>query len=317
MNHFGYFLLLISEKIELKKQNQRKMSRSRRAELAKETLKIIEQGFYQNQKGTEISLKTDIQNAIENSQLLPLNYWRNQELNEIEFRLINEFMSIQKSKSTQISVVNETSLSASRKLVESGGGAAKVLCLNFASAKNPGGGFLGGSQAQEESLARSSALYPTLTEYMEDMYEFHRRGNSCLYSHTMIYSPAVPVFRDDADQLLDKPYLLSFLTSPAVNAGAVKRNEPNKVDQIEGVMLERIERVLALAVEKEYQKLVLGAWGCGVFRNQPSDMAQWFAHFLLNNGKYANAFEEVVFAVLDGSKEEKFIAPFEAVFAVE
>ena len=287
------------------------MSRSRRAELAKETLKIIEQGYYLNSEGSKISIEADLQKAIEASQLLPLDYWQNQNLNQIASQFNSNLQN------TQISVVNETSLSASRKLVESGGGGAKVLCLNFASAKNPGGGFLGGSQAQEESLARSSALYPTLTKYQAGMYDFHRRGNSCLYSHTMIYSPAVPVFRNDANQLLEKPYLLSFLTSPAVNAGAIKMNEANKVAQIEGVMLERIERVLAVAAQKGYQKLVLGAWGCGVFQNQASDMANWFAQFLLNDGKYAQAFEEIVFAVLDGSRDGRFIVPFIEVFSVE
>jgi len=68
--------------------------------------------------------------------------------------------------------------------------------LNFASAKNPGGGFLGGGSAQEESLARSSGLFPCINQ-MQQMYETNRAYRSCLYTDHMIYSPRVPVFRDD------------------------------------------------------------------------------------------------------------------------
>ena len=109
----------------------------------------------------------------------------------------------------------------------------KVLCLNFASAKNPGGGFLNGSQAQEESLARATGLYPCISQ-MTQLYEKNRYYGSCLYLNDMIYSPQVPVIRDDNDELLNKIFLISILTAPAVNAGAVRKNakkqEINKIE---------------------------------------------------------------------------------------
>ena len=283
------------------------MSRSKRAEIAKETLTIIEQGFYNNQENQKVPMEAMLQASLDGSEIYPMDYWTRNRWQELETKRTSQNFE------TEIRVTNETSLSASKTLIEQSGG--KVLCLNFASAKNPGGGFLGGSQAQEESLARSSGLYPTLTEFMSEMYEFHRGRRTCLYSHTMIYSPAVPVFRNDRDELLPIPYLLSFLTSPAVNAGAVQKNEPQNVDKIEATMLERIDRVLAVALQNDYRNLVLGAWGCGVFRNKPADMSKWFAHFLLNDGKYANSFERITFAVLDGSANGKFISDFEAVFS--
>jgi len=283
------------------------MSRSKRRGIAEETINIIQTGQYQKDNQI-ISIKEEAEQSIKQSELFPMNHWNRGKWNALEFILKEQ------SFNTKINVLNQTSLAASHQLVESDGGGAKVLCLNFASAKNPGGGFLGGSQAQEESLARSSSLYPTLTKFMPEMYEFHRRRKSCLYTHTMIYSPAVPVFRDDSDELLSEPYLLSFLTSPAVNAGAVNRNEPQNTAKIEATMLERIERVLAISFEKGYKKLVLGAWGCGVFQNKPIEMANWFAQFLLKNGKYAQAFEDITFAVLDHSKDGKFISAFEDTF---
>lgn len=111
-----------------------------------------------------------------------------------------------------------------------------MLALNFASARHPGGGFLGGSQAQEESLARASGLSPCLNQFQE-MYDTNQRFSSCLYTDHMIYAPDVPVFRDDDDRLLEEPFLVSILTAPAVNAGAVRRNEPHHVQHIEPVML--------------------------------------------------------------------------------
>src|SRR5262249_17412335 len=107
-------------------------------------------------------------------------------------------------ETTEFRVVNCTTLAAARQLVREEG-AADVLCLNFASGKNPGGGFLNGSQAQEESLARATGLYPCLTP-MRAMYDANRQFDSCLYTDHMIYSPRVPVFRDDDDALLSEPY---------------------------------------------------------------------------------------------------------------
>ena len=85
-------------------------------------------------------------------------------------------------------VTNETSLSAARRM------GPDAACLVFASAKNPGGGFLSGAQAQEESIARSSALYPCQTAAGE-FYSFHRRQGDLRYSDRVIYSPHVPVIR--------------------------------------------------------------------------------------------------------------------------
>ena len=117
-------------------------------------------------------------------------------------------------------MTGETTLAAAERLAE-----FRPLCLNFASAKNPGGGLLSGSQTQEESLARSSGLYATLLP-MTELYAYNRHLGTSLYSDYMIYSPDVPVFRSDSGLLLEVPYLASFITAPAVNAGAVEKNEP-------------------------------------------------------------------------------------------
>ena len=90
---------------------------------------------------------------------------------------------------TGLHVSHGTTLELARTLVEQ---YSALACLNFASAKNPGGGFLSGSQAQEESLARASGLYATL-QTQPEYYDYHRQGSSSLYSDHMIFSPGVPV----------------------------------------------------------------------------------------------------------------------------
>jgi uncharacterized protein (TIGR02452 family) len=212
---------------------------------------------------------------------------------------------------TTISVTNETTLQAAQRLVSQYG---RVFCLNFASAKNAGGGFLGGSQAQEESLARSSGLYVCI-ESQHEYYSTNRACGTCLYTNYMIYSPKVPVLRTDDGNLLDAPYLCSFLTAPAVNAGAVLANEKDNARQIEPVMRQRIEKVLEVALAKGYEVLLLGAWGCGVFQNNPKDIAQYFKDILVENPQWKGIFKHIVFAVYDSSKDKNVLLSFEQCLA--
>lgn len=186
-----------------------------------------------------------------------------------------------------------------------------MFVLNFASARNPGGGFLGGSQAQEESLARSSGLYPCLMAQFA-LYEFNRGNPSCLYSDWMIYSPGVPVFRNDDGVLLDAPYDATFLTAPAVNAGAVRQNEPDAVGRIDATNRERARKLLWIANHHGHRTLILGAWGCGVFRNDPRAMAGMFADLL--HGEFAGCFDRVVMAVYDRTAGQQVLAAFTQAF---
>ena len=177
--------------------------------------------------------------------------------------------------------------------------------------KNPGGGFLNGSQAQEESLARASALYVCLLNHMA-YYDANRHSRSLLYTDHMIVSPQVPVFRDAADQLLEEPWEVTIITAPAPNAGAIAKEQPEAIHQIETVFRRRVEQVLSAAVVFGQTALVLGAWGCGVFRNDPKMVARLFGEFLVENGVFARAFEHVVFAVLD--REGEILSAFAEVF---
>ncbi|GAA3457907.1 hypothetical protein GCM10018962_97410 [Dactylosporangium matsuzakiense] len=151
-----------------------------------------------------------------------------------------------------------------------------------------------GAQAQEESLARSSALYACLRTARE-FYDFHRHQHDLRYSDRVIYSPAVPCFRDDRAGLLDAPFRTTFLTAAAPNLGAILTSQPEDAADVPAVLRRRATRVLAIAAAHGHRHLVLGAWGCGVFRNVPAEVARAFAEAL----RAVPRFDRVVFAIYD------------------
>src|SRR5215469_5056849 len=184
--------------------------RTTRAQIARETLTILEEGVYLHPNGERIPLRDELASARSNSVLYSPDRFQD------VFQQRDQLLQGRTHTPVAFEVVNETTLHAARRLLEGEPG-ARVLALNFASARHPGGGFLKGSQAQEESLARASGLYACISPFRE-MYDANARFPSCLYTNHMIYSPDVPVFRDDKDALLEQPYATAFLTAPAVNA---------------------------------------------------------------------------------------------------
>ncbi|MFD5073800.1 TIGR02452 family protein [Streptomyces sp. NPDC058371] len=210
---------------------------------------------------------------------------------------------------TFFEVTGESSLEAARRL------AGPVAVLNFASARNPGGGYLNGAQAQEEALCRASALYTCVLRARE-FYDHHRAHRDPFYTDRVIHSPGVPVFRDDRGRLLDEPYSAGFLTAAAPNAGVVRRTAPERAAELPHALAVRAERVLETAAAHGYRRLVLGAWGCGVFQNDPAQVAGAF-HALLADGRFAGSFEHVVFGILDRTAGSATRAAFERTFAPE
>ena len=203
---------------------------------------------------------------------------------------------------TTIQVTNETTLGASQRLVEAG---LRPLALNFANGLTPGGGFLNGARAQEEVLCRSSAIYQTLID--DPMYAAHSQRPLPDSTDWAIYSPNVPIFRNDDGTELPQPWPLSFITCAAPYAPTI--GQPQSGDLLQ----QRIHRVLAIARAYGYTALVLGAWGCGVFANDPHRTALDFRQALETT--YSGAFSDIVFAISDWSPERKFLGPFRDVFA--
>lgn len=263
---------------------------SRLRAIAEETVRIVESGRYQVPGAGEVVLASDIAAAVAATRLYRPD-------DPVAAAIGVPDMPV-------IEVTGETTLAAARRL----GG--EVACLVFASARNPGGGFLNGAQAQEESLARSSALYACLRSVPE-FYAFHRQQPDLRYSDRVIYSPSVPVFRDDDGLLLPRPQSVSFLTAAAPNLAAMTDRQPEISATVPAVLHARAARVLQIAAAHRHRRLVLGAWGCGVFGNDPAVVAGAFAKALSE----ARWFGHVVFAVHDRQPGTPIHRAFAAIFA--
>jgi uncharacterized protein (TIGR02452 family) len=266
-------------------------NRAKRARIAAGTVQIVRSGHYVAPSGRTLRVGEMIAEAVAATVLV-----RPDETPDLRSRAAAAVAT--RRFTTAIDVRNETTFAAARRLVGRCG-EDRVAALNFASAKNPGGGFLSGSQAQEESHARASALVACLEGNGSAYYDANRRERSLLYTDHLIVSPRVPVFRDDDDRLLEDPYRATILTMPAPNRGAIAKNDPAQLRDVEPTFRRRIELVLAAAAAFGQTALVLGAWGCGVFANDPRAVARLFAEQLTGDGPFARAFEHVTFAVLD------------------
>jgi uncharacterized protein (TIGR02452 family) len=268
----------------------------KRITIAQNTLEILESGSYTAPSGTLVNLKSEIADCVDRT-----TYFDPEMLSTLQQEVLSQPAKFDRC---EFEVRSETTLESIQRLAAPD---RKVGVLNFASAKNPGGGFLNGAQAQEESLARSSALYPSLLKGRE-YYDYHRAQRSLLYSDRMISSPYCPVFKDDDGNLLEHPYFVDFITSPAPNAGMLARNQPEDLEKVEEVLRIRGSKVLSLAAYHNCDALILGAWGCGVFRNSPEMVAQMFADLL--KGKFQNRFRQVTFSIFDSSKDQKVVNAF-------
>jgi uncharacterized protein (TIGR02452 family) len=275
------------------------MKRSARAAVAQQTVEIVKQGRYDLADGRTVDLAPLVDSCLSATRLyLP---------EELEQTRQSVLAAMPDGAEAIIEVCNESTLSGIFRLLTETGG--PVAALNFASAKNPGGGFLNGSQAQEESLARSSALYASLLRAPE-YYERHRASKSCLYSDAMIVSPDCPIFRGDDGNLLEKPVVVTFITSAAPNAGAIAANMPEELPLIQRNLRRRSEYVLALAAAHGCRVLILGAWGCGVFRNDPAIVADAFAGHIGKGAPWSRRFGRIVFSVLDASPARETLGTF-------
>merc|ERR1712008_408313 len=179
-----------------------------------------------------------------------------------------------------------------------------------ASARNPGGGFLRGADAQEEALARASGLYPCLLKReVQAYYDDNARDQSCVYTDHGITSPAVPVFRNDDGSFLDTPYIVGVVTAPAPNLGAAaNRPSAGGLEKIKQMRRRRMARMLTLCAHEGFDALILGAWGCGVFQNDPHEVALEFRELLFRGLR--NFFSQVVFAVIDDPTYAIFATAF-------
>ena len=247
--------------------------------VAKTVLELLERGVYLNERGEELDFSEAQRACVEGTRL-----YTPEELTELA--------SARKSKEKAVPVVrllDVTTQEAAQQLA----GQGDTLLLNFASARNPGGGFLKGAKAQEEDLCRCSGLYPALLSQPR-YYEVNRRTKSLIYTDHMIYSPKVPFFKiKGRGPMLDKPFFCSVLTAPAPNSAEL-RKDPDALPRIVEAFDRRWAHVLRLAKAEGYSRLILGAWGCGAFGNEPGYAAKSVRTQIERVGA---GLDEIVFAI--------------------
>jgi uncharacterized protein (TIGR02452 family) len=260
---------------------------------AKQVLELLERGHYAAPSGAEVSIAEAQAEAVGGTCI-----YTPAELEVLVEQLKGPF-------SGALEVSAETTQVAAQALA-----GETTAVLNFASARNPGGGFLGGAKAQEEDLCRCSGLYPTLLT-QPVYYDVNRKQRSLLYTDHAIYSPGVPFFRiRGTGELLETPFRVGVITMPAPNTGPYLEREPEGHAALEAAFLRRWRCVIAIACEREVKTLVLGAWGCGAFRGDPEMAARTAAQAL---GDLGASLSRVRFAIPTGGRSGENLEVFRRV----
>ncbi|HRI70665.1 MAG TPA: TIGR02452 family protein [Polyangium sp.] len=254
---------------------------------AQQILDVVASGGYTTENSVRVDIRALQEAAARNTELFHPD--------KLE-ALFSE--SSGAGESPRVEVIEATTTDAALKLSAEKDG---VVLLNFASARNPGGGFLGGARAQEEEVCRCSGLYPLLVTQPK-YYETNRAQASALYTDYIIYSRDVPFFRTSAkDPWLEKPFVASVITAPAPNAGAIMQNQSKDKAKIRETFERRWRNVLLVAAARGHRSVLLGAWGCGAFRNDP-EVAASTARMWLTAPRFAGCFDKVVFAIPGGGR---------------
>lgn len=251
-------------------------ARTKNVSLAKETLEVLKKKAYVTPSGNVVDITSSLDAAISGTVL----YKTGADLPDTDWETFTP----------TIEVVNEKAAQAAVRL--SALGKTDIVALNFASARNVGGGFLAGALAQEEDLCRSSGLYVCIKS-KPVFYNENILCDDTFYTDNIIYSPNVPFFRDEYNQFLENPFELSIISAPAPNLSSLKTE--GLQHKIKGILRERALRVLQIAASHGHKNIILGAWGCGAFGNDPNMVAQVFVDVL----QKMPAFEHVCFATYD------------------
>ena len=185
---------------------------------------------------------------------------------------------------------------------------AKIAVMNFANAFHAGGGVTKGSSAQEECLCRTSTLYPLLYRrtLRDSFYKHHHALNTPKASDSLVYTEGVIICKTDEDlpkrmqkedwvtvdvitiaapDLRDK----SNIHAPLVNGGTYMNDA-----ELFGYHVKRAIHMLTCAAAKGADILVLGAFGCGAFQNDPEVVARAYKTALL---EFPKVFRQIEFAV--------------------
>lgn len=211
----------------------------------------------------------------------------------------------------KVEVVENTTFQCARELHPR---FSKIAVLNFANPHEPGGGVRRGAMAQEECLCRCSDLYNVLSQpyFLKHYYQYHYQKCDYYFSDRLIYSPNITVFKSDDSipQLLDTPFSVDVITCAAPY---MKDCINESKDEIMAIYKSRIRNILEVAMSKEVDCLILGAFGCGAFYNNPNLMSKAFADLLIRED-YSKFFNKVIFAIKRTGSYCQNLCAFEEAF---
>ncbi len=262
------------------------------------------------------SLRSDISQSIRGQRV----FWENEKLDFMGSELNNCIKRHDGKHTSKISVNGLDTFSAALNHVAEG----KTTVLNFANFFTPGGAVEYGANAQEEALCRTSTLYVCLTDdkdvktnfYLTHEYtanglkEPERERYGTMHNNDCVYTPNVVIFKDPKteENLLTSDYgYVNVISCAAPNfAGQALNTETLK--SIYTLQLDRIHRILEVAYSQGTDHLILGAFGCGVFNNDPEMVAMAARDAIeIFTKKHPNAFENIEFAILDSTGEKREI----------
>ena len=256
-----------------------------------QTISVTRDGYYISQNGFKIEIK-NCDKLINNSRF----YYK--EFNVTDIPTIDG--------TTEIKVKNQDSFDCAKQLLEQG---FNPIVLNMANRNNPGGGVTRGSSAQEETLFRRSNLFLSLYQFAEYANSYGLQKSKYQYPMNRnfggIYSPNVTVFRAGpfgGYAFLDKPYEIAVVSVAAMNRPETINNRLTE-EMIAGTK-NKIRTILRIGLKHNHDSIVLGAFGCGAFRNPPEHMAEIFDE-VINEPEFKNKYKKICFAILEDHNSNK------------
>lgn len=256
----------------------------KRVKILRETMKAAEDGCYVVEE-KEVKLPVSFEQIKEVKLYTP----------EKVARLPKQ--NVSENEPVRITLRNQDTLEAAFELHQRRKETEKpVLILNFANPHRPGGGIRSKPGTQEEHLCVKTTVLCSLET--EEAWPFYQTNLDCgtqAQTDTILISPNTMVIRNPDLSLREDPFPIAVMT---VSAPIASRMEQEELPNLENILRGRIRGMLRAAAAEGYTRLVLGAWGCGNFGNDPELVARLFHDNLAGN------FEEVTMAVFDNSEDQ-------------
>lgn len=266
------------------------MGRDINVEVFQDTMKMCE---------THHTLKESIEESVKRQQI------------------IYEYEELEGQTKHRLDIDAKVIVSKKRTFEAAMGHVGKVCVLNFASATTPGGGVVKGSNAQEEALCRCSTLYPCISQrdIWSGFYFPHRSAKNPIHNDDCIYTPDVVVFKSDTENpklLNEKAWKkVDVISCAAPNLRPRPENRMNvgdgtvavklTDDELQQIHEDKLRRILDIALSKDVEVIILGAYGCGAFQNPPAVVARAM-HKVVK--EYMKEFKTIEFAIYCSPRDQ-------------